>query len=90
MRSLAGLTNDRRRQGGRNEEETMKTTITRNGQTVCCYGQWREDTNCACLFDDEEFDGIYADGAKSWAEAVEILTAYAERVGTVLVELQAD
>ncbi len=66
-----------------------KTIITRNGQTVACYGVWHEDSNCFCVFDDEEFDGAYCDGADNWTEVVEELTAYAARNNTTLVELQA-
>jgi hypothetical protein len=64
----------------------MKTTITRNGQTVNCYGPWQEDSNCSCIFEDEYLDGIWADGAANWTEAVEILTDYhrAHRAGRLL------
>ena len=65
------------------------TKITRNGQTVTCYGEWCEDSNCECVFDDETLDGIYADGGESWADVVEKLTEYAARMGTKLVELSA-
>lgn len=64
-----------------------KTTITRNGQTVDCYGEWRDDSNASCVFDDESLDGIWADGAGNWTEVVEELTTYARREGTELVEL---
>jgi len=74
---------------GEDERREMMTEITRNGQTVQCYGEWREDSNCVCLFDDETLDGIYADGAESWIDAVEKLTAFALRMGTTLIELQA-
>ena len=67
-----------------------KTTITRNGQAVDCYGEWREDSNAVfCVFDDENLDVVWCDGAKNWSEAVETLTAYAKRMGTELVELSA-
>ena len=65
------------------------TIITRNGQRVECYGEWREDSNAACVFDDESLDGVYADGAKSWTEVVEVMTEYAKRNGTTLVEASA-
>lgn len=65
------------------------TIITRNGQTVHCYGTWKEDSNCSCVFDDEELDDIYCDGGANWTEVVEELTAYAAREGTELVELVA-
>ena len=62
-------------------------TITRNGQAVECFGQWQEDSNAAAVFDNEELDGIWADGADNWTEVVEELTAYAQRNGTTLIEL---
>jgi hypothetical protein len=74
---------------GEDERREMMTEITRNGQTVQCHGEWREDSNCVCLFDDETLDGIYADGAESWIDVVEKLTAFALRMGTTLIELQA-
>lgn len=66
-----------------------KTIITRNGQEVWCYGEWLEDSNCSCVFADEELDGIWCDGAKNWTEVVEELTAYAKREGTTVEELSA-
>ena len=67
----------------------MKVTITRNGQTVDCFGEWREDSNCVCVFDDERLDGVYCDGGANWTEVVEELTAHAARNRTELVELSA-
>ena len=68
----------------------METTIiTRNDQRVECYGEWREDSNAHCVFDDERYDGIYCDGAANWTEVVETLTAYAKRNNTELVEVSA-
>ena len=66
-----------------------KTVITRNGQTVHCYGTWEEDSNCLCVFDDEDLDDIHCDGGANWTAVVEELTAYAARNGTELVELVA-
>lgn len=66
----------------------MHTTITRNGQKVDCYGEWKEDSNAFLIFDDESLDGIYADGADNWTEVVEKMTDYAKRHGTILVECQ--
>ena len=63
--------------------------ITKNGQTVQCYGEYREDNNYACVFEDEELDGVFAEGASSWEEAVDVLTQYALDNDTVLLELQA-
>ena len=64
-------------------------TITRNGQSVECWGSWHDDSNAACTFDDESFDGIWADGADNWTQVVEELTAYAKRHLTTLIELSA-
>lgn len=72
-----------------NQPRPPKVTITRNGQAVDCYGEWREDSNCSCVFEDECLDEIYADGGTNWEEVVEKLTAYAKRNNTVLVELQS-
>jgi len=66
-----------------------RTTITRNGQEVDCFGKWEEDSNAHCVFENENYDGVYADGARSWTEAVEKVTAYAKRCGTVLLEMSA-
>jgi len=67
----------------------QETIITRNGQKVYCYGEWREDSNASCIFEDEAFDGFFADGACNWTDAVEQVTAYAERMGTILIEMVA-
>jgi len=56
---------------------------------VDCYGEWREDSNADCVFDNEWFDGIWAEGAESWEKAVEIVSAYAKRNGVVLLEMTA-
>ena len=66
-----------------------KTTITRNGQTVDCYGEWQEDSNASCVFENEMYDGVYCDGASNWTQVVEELTAYAKREGTEVIELTA-
>lgn len=66
-----------------------KQTIVKNGQAVDCYGEWHEDSNAECIFDDENLDGFYADGATSWEEAVETVTAYAESKSTTLIQMTA-
>ena len=67
-----------------------KQTIERNGQAVECYGEWLEDSNAECIFDDEYLDGFYADGATSWEEAVEIVTAYADsKNGASVIQMTA-
>ncbi len=63
--------------------------ITRNSQTVLCYGKWEEDSNAVCVFEDEDLDGTWCEGADNWTEAVEILTKYAAERGTVLIQLEA-
>ena len=65
-----------------------KQQYTANGQTVDCYRTWDpESSNASCVFENEEFDGVFADGADSWQDAVEQMTAYAARNGTVLIEM---
>jgi hypothetical protein len=56
---------------------------------VECFGTWKEDSNCATVFDEEWMDGIWADGAESWQEAVDELAEYALRCGTLLIECSA-
>ena len=63
--------------------------ITRNGQAVECYGEFRDDSNFEVIFDNEDYDGIFADSATSWVDAVEKLTAYAKRIGTTVIEMTA-
>jgi hypothetical protein len=67
----------------------MRTTITRNGQKVECYGKWEWDSNAECVFENEAYDCVYAVGAQNWTEVVEVMTAYAKRNGTTLVECSA-
>ena len=71
--------------------QTMKT-ITRNGQTVECYGDIAEgENNVYALFTNEEYDAPYCmdRGERTWTEVVETLTRYATRHGIELIELQA-
>ena len=63
--------------------------ITRNGQTVACFGEWEWDSSAECIFEDETLDGIYGDGGQDWSEVVEIGTEFARNRGTVLVEMTA-
>ena len=48
----------------------MKRTITRNGQSVDCYGIWKWDSNAVCVWETDEGgeDGYFVDGAKTWEE----------------------
>jgi len=66
-----------------------KQTIEKNGQAVECYGEWLEDSNAECVFDNEYLDGVFADGANSWEEAVETVTAYAKSKGTTVIQMTA-
>jgi hypothetical protein len=66
-----------------------KQTIVKNGQAVECYGEWLEDSNAECVFDNEYLDGVFADGANSWEEAVETVTAYAKSKGTTVIQMTA-
>ena len=68
---------------------TPKATIIKPGNghpPVHCYGEWLEDSNCSAVFEDEWLDGIWADGAKNWTEAVKELAAHAQRHNSVLLE----
>ena len=66
-----------------------KQTIEKNGQAVECYGEWLEDSNAECVFDNEYLAGVFADGANSWEEAVETVTAYAKSKGTTVIQMTA-
>lgn len=76
-----------------NETENImtktKTTITKNGQSVTCIGEWKEDSTCICIFDDSKLDGSYRDGATSWEAVVQLLTMYARSKGTKVLTLEA-
>lgn len=69
--------------------EVKRSVIYYDGQLVTCYGEWYEDSNCYCLFDDEELDGYFTEGASSWEEAVRILGDYAKKHKTTVIELTA-
>jgi hypothetical protein len=66
-----------------------KQTIVKNEQAVECYGEWLEDSNAECVFDNEYLDGVFADGANNWEEAVETVTAYAKSKGTTVIQMTA-
>lgn len=58
---------------------------------VDCYGDWREDSNCAILGYDEfgnELEEMYADGASSWEDAVDKILKWADDAGVTVLELQ--
>ena len=63
--------------------------ITKNGQTVDCYGEYRENNNYLCIFEDEELDGVYSEIVNSWEEAVDVFTQFALENDTELVEVSA-
>lgn len=70
----------------------MESKITRNGQTVYCFGDLANgENNCFAVFEDELLGGVYCmdEGETTWTQVVETLTEYAQRNGTELVELQA-
>ncbi len=58
---------------------------------VDCYGEWKDDSNCEAVFDDEWIDNIYCndDDCKNWTEVVKVLAAYAKRCNTTLIELSS-
>lgn len=66
--------------------------ITKNGQKVECYGDFSPESAVYAVFDDEMFDN-YVDVEEHWerwSDVVSDVTAYAERVGTTVVELTCD
>lgn len=70
----------------------MQRKITRNGQTVYCFGDLANgENNCFAVFEDEFLGGVYCmdEGETTWTQVVETLTDYAQRNGTELMELQA-
>ena len=71
------------------EEHDGLTIITRNGQEVWCYGTWEWDSNADVVFEHEQFDGVWCDGADNWTQVVEELTAYAKRMGTRVAQISA-
>lgn len=76
-----------------------KTTISRNGMTIDCYGQWCEISNCLIVGDwanGDEMEEIWA-GDRSddtnpctcWTEVVEHLSGWAKACGHTIYELSA-
>lgn len=74
-----------------------KTTITKNGMTVDCYGDWHETSNCVIAGDwagGAEMEEIWAgDGypedkyPENWTQVVDHLTYWAKNNGHLIVEL---
>mgnify|MGYP003644805578 FL=1 len=68
-----------------------KTEIKHDGQEVSCFGQWEEDSNAVCIFEDKDgysFDEIFADGAVNWTDAVKKVSNWAKDNKCKLVEMQ--
>ena len=57
---------------------------------VDCYGYLTPDSVIEMTFEDELFDGISESVFISWEAAVKECSEYAERVGTVLLQLEAE
>jgi hypothetical protein len=62
-------------------------SITKNGQTVLCHGEWGNDTTAECAFDNDLFDCEYFDGPDTWEEAVENMTQFAVNNRIILLEM---
>jgi hypothetical protein len=69
------------------QEETV-IYVPHSGKVVC-YGKWQEDSNAACVFEDEWLDGVYTDGGANWTEVARVLDGYAKRRNTKLIEMSA-
>lgn len=68
-----------------------KVVITRNEMEVHCYGEWKEDSNALVLFCDahgNDYEEIFADGARDWEDAVEKVTTWASKNGFDVDEMQ--
>jgi len=68
----------------------MTTIQTKYGYSVDCFGKCDEFKTIDACFDDEWYDGMIDGAYKNWREAVADISAYAERKGTMLVELESD
>lgn len=60
------------------------------GYSVSCYGSVSEEATIAMAFDDENYDGISDSSFKTWTEAVQEISDYAELHELKLLELEAD
>lgn len=69
-----------------------KVTIKYKGQSVDCYGAWKEDSNAIIVgdWDDgSELEEVFADGAKNWTEAVHKIIDAPVLQGCKIYELSA-
>lgn len=65
-----------------------KTTITRNGQAVDCYGKLEEDSNI--IVQTEKLEDAWYEGEwPNWTKAVEEITAWAKERGDTVLQLEA-
>ena len=72
------------------EYQTALKIKTDHGYTVDCYGDIDEESVVAMVFDDENYDGISDSSFKTWAEAVQEISDFAELRGLMLLELEAE
>ena len=66
--------------------------MTRNGQTVQCYGEMRPGQNCLVVGDYEdgtELEEFCCDTFEDWPTAVEALTLWANRIKAEIMEISA-
>lgn len=69
-----------------------KVTIKYKGQSVDCFGAWREDSNCIIIgdwADGTELEEVYADGADNWTQAVHSIIDAPVMKGCEIMELQS-
>lgn len=67
-----------------------RRVIKRHGQEVVCFGSWHEDSNVLVVgdwADGTEMEEIWAEGAATWTQAVEIVTEWAAREGHTIMEM---
>jgi len=62
-------------------------SITKNGQTVLCHGEWGVNTAVECSFDNDLFDCEYLDAPDTWEDAVENMTQFAVNNKIILLEM---
>jgi hypothetical protein len=72
------------------EYQTAIKIKTDHGYTVDCYGDIDDESVITMVFDDENFDGISDSNFKTWAEAVQEISDFAELRGLILLELEAE
>ena len=72
------------------EYQTAIKIKTDHGYTVDCYGDIDEESVVTMVFDDENYDGISDSNFKTWSEAVQEISDFAELRGLILLELEAE